>query len=179
MSSERWRGRRKRRPWTHVIGDLGVNFLERQVLRRGHKLTRVPGPEYGTDALMDHFSPETREIENGRVEFQVKATDNLKFVDNGTCVVCRVEIAHAGHWYWEIAHPFILVLYDAEKHRAFWIDIHSYLEAHPPRADTETLTIRIPVTNRLTLSAIDGFRKMSLARMASLTEKRHGLSNHE
>ena len=47
----------KQQPREHVIAEMGVNFLERQVLRRGHQLRRVPEPEYGTDALMLHFSP--------------------------------------------------------------------------------------------------------------------------
>ncbi len=50
MDGIHWSGRRKRRPREHVIAEMGVNFLERQVLRRGHQLRRVPEPEYGTDA---------------------------------------------------------------------------------------------------------------------------------
>ena len=50
MTESRWRGRRKCRPREHVIADMGFNFLERQVLRRGHQLVKVPQPEYGTDA---------------------------------------------------------------------------------------------------------------------------------
>ena len=123
MDWKRWRGKRKRRPREHVIAEMGVNFLERQVLRRGHQLRRVPEPEYGTDAVMLHFSPETREIENGWIEFQVKSTDELTFVDDGKSVACTVELAHVHYWYWEVAHPFILVLYDAQNHRAFPADL--------------------------------------------------------
>lgn len=159
----RWSGKRKRRPRQHVIAEMGINFLERQVLRRGHQLKRVPEPEYGTDALMVHFSPESREIENGWVEFQVKATDKPKFVDRGTSVACTVEMARVRCWYWEVAHPFILVLYDAPKHRAIWIDVQAYIEACGID-DRETLTIKIPVKNKLTVKSIDRFRALSLAR---------------
>ena len=160
------RGKRKRRPREHVIAEMGVNFLERQVLRRGHQLRHVPEPEYGTDALMLHFSPESREIENGQVEFQVKSTDRLNFSDNGQTVACTVEFAHVHYWYWEIAHPFILVLYDAKKHRTFWIDIQDYVESHAID-DRETLTVRIPFRNKLTVKSIDRFRKLSLDRTQS------------
>ena len=146
---------------------MGVNFLERQVLRRGHQLRRVPEPEYGTDALMLHFSPSTREVENGWVEFQVKATDDPKFVDGGKSVACTVKMAHVRYWYWETAHPFILVLYDARRHRAFWIDLQSYVE-EKGMGGRETLTVRIPVRNKLTVNAIDIFRKKSLVRMRLL-----------
>jgi hypothetical protein len=130
MNRWRWSGRRKRRPREHVIGEMGVNFLERQVLRRGHQLRKVAEPEYGTDALMLHFSPDSKEIENGWIEFQVKATDDLRFVDRGKSITCAVEMAHAHYWYWEVAHPFILVLYDAQKHRAFWVDMQAYIDEH-------------------------------------------------
>jgi hypothetical protein len=145
---------------------MGVNFLERQVLRRGHQLRRVPEPEYGTDALMLHFSPKSREIENGWVEFQVKSTDRLSISDDGQTVSCTVEFAHVHYWYWGSAHPFILVLYDAKNHRAFWVDIQSYVESHAID-DHETLTIRIPFQNKLTVKSIDHFRNLSLERTQS------------
>ena len=163
----RWeRGKRKRRPREHVIGEMGINFLERQILRRGHQLRRVPEPEYGTDAEMLHFSPGTREIENGRIEFQVKATDELNFVEDGKCVACTVEMAHVHYWYWEVVHPFVLVLYDARRHRAFWIEVQSYIDnrSMEDSPNNQTLTIRIPTRNKLTVNAIDRFRTMSLAR---------------
>jgi hypothetical protein len=175
MDALPWSGMRKRRPREHVLGEMGVNFLERQVLRRGHQLRRVPEPEYGTDALMLHFSPETREIENGWVEFQVKATDKLRIVDRGRSVACTVELAHVRYWYWEVNHPFVLVVYDAPRHRAFWVEIQSYLDekplALPDSGEAETITIRIPTKNKLTVSAIDRFRKMSLARQPRPTAK--------
>lgn len=163
LAGPRWPGRRKRRPREHVIAEMGLNFLERQVLRRGHQMRRVAEPEYGTDAVMLHFTPDSREIENGWVEFQVKATDQPNFVDDGKSVACVVEIAHLHYWYWEVAHPFILVLYDARKHRAFWIDVQVYVDEHPID-DRDTVTIRIPTANKLDLRAIDRFRSMSLAR---------------
>jgi hypothetical protein len=142
---------------------MGVNYLERQILRRGHQLRRVSEPEYGTDALMLHFSPNTREVENGWVEFQVKATDKLRMIDGGRSVACPVEAAHVHYWLWEIAHPFILVLYDAQKHRAFWVDIETYFNTHQVE-DSTSITIRIPSRNKLTVSAVDRFREFSLAR---------------
>src|SRR5688572_21956431 len=105
MRWQQWGGRRKLRPRQHVIAEMGVNFLQRLVLRRGHQLRRVSEPEYGTDALMLHFSPETREIENGWIEFQVKATDELKILEQGKSVACTVDLAHVHYWYWEVGTP--------------------------------------------------------------------------
>lgn len=50
---------------------------------------------------MLHFSPETNEIENGWVEFQVKATDHIRQSRNGKWIACTVEMAHLHYWYWE------------------------------------------------------------------------------
>ena len=94
MDKRRPWGKRKRRSREHVIAEMGVNFLERQVLRRGHQLRRVFEPEYGTDALMQTFSPKTKEIENGWVEFQIKSTDQIRFIDQERYVACVVEMMH-------------------------------------------------------------------------------------
>ncbi len=51
MAWRDWSGRRKRRPREHMIGEIGVNFLERQILRRSRQLRRVAEPEYGADTL--------------------------------------------------------------------------------------------------------------------------------
>lgn len=169
MPLERWKGQPKQRPRAHVIGEMGVNFLERQVLRRGHQLRRVPQPEYGTDAQMHHWSPETRQPEKGFIEFQVKATESLRFVENNKSVACRVTMADLHYWQFVIEQPVVLVLYDAEKHRAFWIDIQEYIEqGREFEEDQDEAIIRIPVDNKLTVRAVDQFRRMSLDRIASL-----------
>jgi hypothetical protein len=152
---------------------MGVNFLERQVLRRGHQLRRVPQPEYGTDAQMHHWTPETREPEKGFIEFQVKATESLHFVENNKSVTCRVKMADLHFWHHVIDQPVVLVLYDAEKHRAFWIDIQEYVEqGREFEEDQDEAIIRIPVDNKLTVQAVDKFRRMSLDRIARLRNPR-------
>jgi hypothetical protein len=172
MAPADWSGTRKRRTRGHIIADLSVNFLERQVLQRGHQLLRVPQPEYGTDAIMNHFSPDTGEIENGRVEFQLKATDHLQLVDDGKSITCTVEMAHLQYWYYGIAHPFVLIEYDAQTNRAYWLDVQAYVDHRNlveelPASDS--VTLRIPVRNKVTLRAIDRFRALSLARIQSLS----------
>jgi len=151
---------RKRRTRQHVIEELGVNFLERQVLRRRHQLQRPSLREYGWDAVMFHFSPDGS-VENGEVRFQVKATDNLK-TDRGI-IRCRVTTGDVHYWYWEDP-PFVLVVYDAEKGRAFWLQLRGYIDDHPGllELDQETITMRVPITNKVTLRAVDQWRQLSL-----------------
>lgn len=153
---------RKRRTRQHVIEEMGVNFLERQVLRRAHQLQRPSLREYGWDAAMFHFSPD-EQIENGEVRFQVKATDNLNIA--GDTIRCRVETADLHYWYWD-EFPFVLVVYDAQRHRAFWLDVQSYVEQHPQALSPgrKTVTVKIPVANSVNLRAVDRWREWSLSR---------------
>ena len=90
MSEFGWSGKRKERPRSRVIADMSVNFLERQVLLRGHRLIRIPEEsDYdGTDAFMRTHDPKTTYAEPGQIDFQLKATDRLKVVDGGKSVTC-------------------------------------------------------------------------------------------
>jgi hypothetical protein len=175
MTKPDWNGRRKKRPRSRVIADMSMNLLERQVLRRGHRLIRIPEEaDYdGTDAIMRTHDPVTTYAEPGQIDFQLKATDHLNLMDKGKSVACRVEVAHLHFWYWQTFHPFILVLYDAQKHRAFWLDVKNWVdshrqefEAHRERGST-AITLRIPMKNKLSVTAIDRFRSMLLSKMPS------------
>ena len=72
-----WKGEHARRTREQIIEELSLNFLEHKALERGHQLVPATKREYGYDATMFHFSPQTGEIENGEVRFQLKATDHL------------------------------------------------------------------------------------------------------
>ena len=163
-------GKRKRRTREHVIAALSVNFLERKILERGYKLDRSFEVEYGTDATMFHYA-EDGAAENGEVRFQLKATDNLKLVEKGKFVAIVVDIANFNSWIWEIVHPFILVVYDAARNRAFWLDIQEYADQVDIDHDAETVTLRVPAKNKLTVLAVDHFRMLSLNRMDAIFKK--------
>jgi Domain of unknown function (DUF4365) len=159
----------KRRTRQHVIEEQSVNFLERQALRRGHQLLRPSQREYGWDATMYHFSPEGF-VENGEVRFQCKATDHLRFVENGEAVAVRVDARDLLYWQWDFC-PFVLIVYDARKGRAYWVHIREYAASKGVPGTQESLTIRIPVRQKLSLRAIDLFRTLSLEAAAKLRER--------
>ena len=164
-------GRPKLRTESHVIAELSVNFLERRVLKRRHQYVRMPAPEYGIDGWMWHFSAEGYP-EDGHVYFQLKATSKLRLVDKERYATARIESTHLRDWWYRKHHPVILVLYDAVGDRAFWLDVQAYCdevnrtESHRLTLDQETVTVRIPVKNKLTLRAVDYFRRLSLSRMS-------------
>ncbi|MFW6170629.1 MAG: DUF4365 domain-containing protein [Planctomycetota bacterium] len=113
--------------------------------------------------------------EDGHVYFQLKATSKLRLVDGKRYVTAKIESIHLRDWWLRKHHPIILVVYDAVGDRAFWLDVQAYCDevnrTEPRRLtlDQETVTIRIPVKNKLTLRAVDYFRNLSLSRM-----NRHG-----
>ena len=149
---------RKRRTREHIIEDLSENYLERLVLNSGHLLRR-PSRDYGVDVTMFHFA-DSGELENGEVRFQLKATDHLNLVADGKFATVRVKTGDIQYWSMEL-YPFILVLYDSIGKRAFWIEIEDLL-SQSLNLDQSTETIRIPISNQLSMQTIETFRQKSL-----------------
>src|SRR5580692_11447034 len=110
--------RHKTRTREHVIADLGVNHVERQVLLSGHTVERWVH-DYGLDLVLFTYT-DAGEQENGMVFFQVKATDHLSTVSEGRFVTCRIERAHLRSWLGEIM-PVMLIVYDASNDRSYWL----------------------------------------------------------
>ena len=153
--------KRKRRTREHVLEDLSENFLERLVLRRGYLLRR-PARDYGIDVTMFHFS-QNGEVENGEVRFQLKATERLQKVDDGRFISITIKTADLRYWALEL-FPFILVVHDAVATESYWLPVQQYVKDHSGNLnlDQHTVNLRIPISNRVTPSTIDLFRKMSL-----------------
>jgi hypothetical protein len=153
---------RKVRTPEHVIADLSYNFLERKVLQRGHWLD-APRNDYGIDATMFHHN-ERGEVENGEVRFQLKATRRPKVSRNGVWIAQPVDARDLRYWYFE-PYPVIVILYDAQRERAFWLHVQEYVDQHPELMESEaqSLTVRIPTRNKLHLFTIDRLRNLSLA----------------
>lgn len=165
MSGLAWEGTRKRRTREHVIEEMSFNFLERKVLQRSHLLARASHREYGWDATLFHFSP-SGEIENGEVRIQLKATDQLDA--SKPYVACRVSTKDLHYWYWEDQQiPFVLVLYDAQRHRGFWISVRQHVDEYqiPMDPEQQTVELRIPWSNNISVRTIDQLRALSLKRV--------------
>ena len=116
---------RKVRTRGHVVADLGVNFVERQILLAGFTMERKLH-DYGLDTHMTTYA-ETGEVENETVWFQVKATDHLPLAADGESITFRVSSADLRYWLLELM-PVVLVVYDAVADRAFWLDVQQYAE---------------------------------------------------
>ena len=148
---------RKRRTREHIIADLGVNYVERQVLKCGHAVNRTsPGQDYGVDLVVLTFD-ENHELENGQIEIQVRATEQVKPLKSRAAFVQRLETAHVSHWVMQPL-PVILAVYDASQERAWWLNIQRAAEQQQLDDRGEGVTVHIPFSNELTESAVERFR---------------------
>jgi Domain of unknown function (DUF4365) len=148
---------RKRRTREHIIADLSVNHLERFILQCGWVAQRV-SPDYGIDLVMDTFDRHGM-IENGVVKFQLKATDSPRVLSTRQAVAIRLDWRDVVYWLNE-RMPVILVVYDAHQVRAWWLYLQSELRRETrkkKRRPSQTLTVHVPLTNRLDLEAVRQF----------------------
>ncbi len=160
MARKRQGKERKLRTREHVLADLSVNHAERQVLLRGFAVNRLE-KDYGLDLMMFTYNDQG-EIENGHVFFQLKATDALDILADAKTIPCRIELADIQLWERE-SMPVILVLYDGQKDRAYWLYVQQYLEEKSITFEDFSeeqvqVTVRIPLRNRLGRKAIEQFR---------------------
>jgi hypothetical protein len=140
---------RKRRTREHVIADLSANHVERHALLCGYSVERIYH-DYGLDLVL-HTYNRRGEIENGRVLFQLKATDRLKVSLDGSDVRCRVARGDVEYWLREPV-PVILVLYHAREDVAYWLDIQAYFqEIGLSKLDRQkqSITVLIPLSQVL------------------------------
>jgi hypothetical protein len=152
---------RKLRTREHVLADLSLNHVERQILLRGFAANRM-ATDYGIDLLMFTYNDQG-EVENGHVLFQVKATDTLQVLKDGQTVPLRVEMADLKAWQEEWM-PVILVVYDGQKERASWLYVQQYLNdknvsGEDILEDQERVTVRVHIKNRLDKKAVERFRQ--------------------
>jgi hypothetical protein len=139
----------KTRTREHIIADLSINHVERQILLCGCSVERVHH-DYGYDLTMTSFNAQG-EIEAGIVYFQVKATDNLPLLADGKTISWVVSRRDLLLWLGE-DFPVILVVYDAKRERGYWLHTQGYFGRYP-HADLflagQTINVHLPVTRRL------------------------------
>ena len=149
----------KRRTREHVIADLSVCFVEWQALRCGYTVECIYR-DYGIDLELNTYNS-TGEREPGSVLFQVKPTDGLLVRDGAATFSFRIRRADLLLWRKEKS-PVILIVYDAKKTRAYWCYVQQYfqtLKEFNIFAAGETITIHIPVANRVNVRAMRQFAR--------------------
>jgi hypothetical protein len=146
--------RGKLRTREHVLADLGINHVEHQVLLCGFSVDRVQH-DYGYDLTTATYS-DTGEFEPGVVYIQVKATNRVPWLADDKTISWEIARRDLKLWIAE-AYPVILVVYDGEKRKAYWMHIQAYfLGRRTPGlfAAGGTVSIRIPAVNRFNQRSI-------------------------
>lgn len=145
---------RKLRTREHVLADLSINHVERQVLLCGSAVVRNP-VDYGYDLILLSFNPRG-EAEGGYAFFQVKATDSLPLLADGRTISWVISRRDLLLWLDESC-PVILVVYDGKKDRAFWLHVQAYF-AGRPTADLflagQTINVHFRLSDRLNRRSI-------------------------
>jgi hypothetical protein len=151
---------RKRRTRAHIIEDLGFNYVERQVLLAGYTVERIKY-DYGYDGYLQTFNG-NGELEAGNVFMQLKSTDNLKLIEKEqTSIVFDLAIRDLEVWLMGNG-MMLLVLYDAQLERAFFVDLKDYFaENRYDRINARKFVrIYIPLTNILDSISLKKLREL-------------------
>ena len=161
----------KRRTREHVIADLSVNHVERFILRCGWTVERSRF-DYGIDLYMQTYNTGGK-AESGWVRFQLKATDNLKRSADGTVIPLRLEWRDLLFWL-NAAEPIILILYDAQEDRAYWLYVQEYfrrIQWRERSGTAATVTVHVAADNVLDESAIRLFARFRDGFCAAVEEE--------
>jgi hypothetical protein len=149
--------RRKTRTREHVIADLAINHVERQIILCGWTVERMVH-DYGVDLTMYTFDA-VGEVQNGDVAIQVKATERIRNLSSRQAISFPIARSDLVTWLAETM-PVILVLYDVASDRAYWLYVQAYFE-RLTRFNLfrvgETVTVRIPVAQVLDTAAVRRF----------------------
>jgi hypothetical protein len=117
---------RKRRTRQHVIEDLGFNHVERHVLLAGYILRRFSQNDYGFDGMIDTFN-ELGEAQSLSFMIQLKSTDNIQKSREKETLTFDLSKRDLELWLNSV-NTVLLVLFDAQKEVAYFIDLQSYFE---------------------------------------------------
>jgi hypothetical protein len=157
MARKKAKPRGKIRTREHIVADLAVNHVERQVLLCGCTVERIVH-DYGLDLIL--FTYTTRgEVENGNVFIQVKGTEKADILQTRQAVSFRVTRSDLAGWLGQLV-PVILVVYDVTADTASWVYIQRYCRDLPNFnlfRVKGTFTVHLPLSQVLNPAAVRHF----------------------
>lgn len=147
---------KKKRPRTHIIADLSVNYVERYIFLCGYSVERVEY-DYGYDLIIFTYNHQD-EIENGQIYVQLKATDSLRIIEQNK-IAFSLSRSDLELW---LLEPMlcIFIVYDAQTNQAYWLYLQAYFDKllnFNLDKIGDSFTIYIPRENLLTQASIKKF----------------------
>jgi hypothetical protein len=150
---------KKKRPREHIIADLSVNHVERYVFLCGYSVERIEY-DYGFDLIIFTYDSQG-EIENGQIYIQLKSTESLKMLKDQATIPFSLQGADLELWLQE-PMPCILILYEAQTERAYWLYLQAYFEAWEGfniAGMGKTITVHFSKSNIVNEEAIKTFAR--------------------
>ena len=157
---------RKRRTREHVIADQSLNYVERFVIDEGHTVQRQEH-DYGYDLSVITYDRDGY-VEPGLFFLQLKASETLR--QSGMNFVFDLDVRDYNLWMLEFV-PVILVLFDAARHRAYWLHVQTYFrqdQARQPKRGAKTVRVRVPKRQPVSHRAIAAMRQLTQERLFRL-----------
>ena len=115
---------KKLRTRQHIIEDLGLNHIEKQILLSGNVLNRNSGSDYGYDGMVDTFD-EQGQVDNINFMFQLKSTDFIELSPQKGGFIVDLSKRDLELWL-KSRLPVLLILYDAQAEIAYFVDLQAY-----------------------------------------------------
>jgi hypothetical protein len=116
-----------------VVGEQGVNLIQRIVLKMGHMWYPTGGVEAGIDGYIEIRDATTGEVTNSIVQVQSKAGPSFFRAETGTSFDFRCDERDLDYWLQGNA-PVILVVSRPESDEAYWVSIKDYFRDPAARA---------------------------------------------
>ena len=115
---------KKLRTRQHIIEDLGLNHIERQILLSGNILRRDMKEDYGYDSVIDTFD-EQGQVDNRSFMVQLQSKDGLQLSPKKAGFSVDLSKQDLELWL-RCAYPVLFILYDAQQEIAYFTDLQTY-----------------------------------------------------
>ena len=115
---------KKLRTREHIIEDLGLNHIERQILLSGNVLKRNQGYDYGYDGTIDTFDS-IGQTDNLSFFVQLKSTDSIQLSPQKLGYIVDLSKRDLELWL-NSKYPVLLILYDAQQEISYFVELQTY-----------------------------------------------------
>jgi hypothetical protein len=116
-----------------IVGERGVNLIQRIVLEMGHMWYATGGVEAGIDGFIEIRDATSGEVTNFVVQVQSKAGPSFFRSETETSFEFRCDEKDLDYWLQGNA-PVILVVSRPESDEAYWVSIKDYFRDPKTRA---------------------------------------------
>ncbi len=116
-----------------IVGEQGINLIQRVVLKMGHMWYPTGGVEAGIDGYIEIRDATTGDVTNSIVQVQSKAGPSFFRSETETSFEFRCDEKDLDYWLQGNA-PVILVVSKPESEEAYWVSIKDYFRDPQTRA---------------------------------------------